>query len=299
MNDFTVKVPATTANLGPGLDCLGMALDIWNTLSVKIGESGIEIRGEGRDTLQNIKSNLVLKGFEAAHDSIGVPLTTVGFVCENSVPISRGLGSSAAAIVSGLVAGNHLLGDKLDNNQILKLATEIEGHPDNVAPAILGGCQIVVANEEDILTSTIPTHPTMNAVMFIPNSSVSTKEGRSVLGGAVARVDAIHNLSRVALLVNTLQSGELSNLNVATEDRLHQPARQRVFPAMKPIMNAATQAGALGVFLSGSGPTILALCAGRETTIGYEMAEVASKSGVDGTIKISLPSNAGAHVTRN
>ena len=296
MSDFTVKVPATTANLGPGLDCLGMALDIWNTISVKIGESGMEIRGEGSDTLQNIKSNLLLEGFEAAHDSIGVPLTPVSFVCENSVPISRGLGSSAAAIVSGLVAGNHLLGDKLDNSQILKLATKIEGHPDNVAPAILGGCQIVVANEGDILTSNIPTHPTMNAVMFIPNSSVSTKEGRSVLGGAVARVDAIHNLSRVALLVNTLQSGELSNLNVATKDRLHQPARQRVFPAMKPIMNAATQAGALGVFLSGSGPTILALCVGRETTVGYEMAEVASKSGVDGTIRISLPSNVGAHV---
>jgi homoserine kinase len=297
MTDFTIKVPATTANMGPGLDCLGMALDIWNTISVKIGESGMEIRGEGKDTLQNSKSNLVLGGFKAAHESMGVPLTPVEFICENFIPISRGLGSSAAAIVSGLVAGNHVLGDKLNTRQILKLATDIEGHPDNVAPAILGGCQIVVANEEDILTSNIPTHPTMRVVMFIPNSSVSTKDGRSVLGGAVARVDAIHNLSRVALLVNTLQSGDLSNLYVATKDRLHQPARQRVFPAMRPIMNAATQAGALGVFLSGSGPTILALCAGREVTVGYEMTEAASKSGVDGSIRISVPSKLGAHIT--
>ena len=216
--------------------------------------------------------------------------------CHNEIPISRGLGSSAAAIVGGLVAANELLNTQLSQKRILDLAVKIEGHPDNVTPALLGGCQIVVNNEPNRVVSKVPIPESLNVIIFIPDVIMQTVDTRKQLPANVTMQDAIFNIGRVALLINSLSTGNLANLEIATKDRLHQPTRQESFSPMQTIINAAVRAGALGAFLSGSGSSIIALANEREVTIGYEMSDAAAKSGVTGTLQITRPTTKGAHV---
>lgn len=292
----TVRVPATTSNLGPGFDCLGMALDMWNAVRVEVGRAGFEVYGQGETIIDRGPSNLVRRGFALAFRESGRPVPEAAFTCWNEVPLGRGLGSSSAALVCGLVSGNELCGRPLNVGRLLRLAAEVEGHPDNAAPALLGGFQIVVRDGPDLVTASVPVPDGLRAVAFIPSTVIATKEARAVLPRHVDREDAVYNIGRVALLVRAFATGDLRHLRVATEDRLHQTARQSLFPAMKKIFEAALGAGALAVFLSGSGSTVLALSRDREMTIGYEMADAAAKSGVDGEVKVTAPSSRGAHV---
>ena len=295
-DSVTVRVPATTANMGPGFDCLGMAMDIWNSVRVDLGASGFDVRGEGSETLARGKENLVYRSFCIPFSETGRSVPDAGFTCWNDIPLSRGLGSSSSAVVAGLVAGNEMCGRPLSEDRLLELAAQVEGHPDNVAAALLGGCQIVVQEEERLVTSPVPVPEDLRAVVFVPDMEMPTTKAREVLPAEVPRHDSVYNIGRVALLVRALSTGDLTHLAVATGDRLHQPARQTLFPAMKNIFGAALRAGALGVFLSGAGSSVLALAMGRELTIGYEMADAASKSGIDGTLKITRPAAQGAHV---
>lgn len=292
----TVKVPATTSNLGPGFDCLGMALDIWNTARFEIGGAGFEVRGEGEGELGADASNLVLESFRIPFDETGREVPDVGILCENEVPLARGLGSSATAVVAGLMAGNQACGVPFDTRDLLEFAFTKEGHPDNVTPALLGGFQIAVRHEGRMVTSAAPIPEDLRAVIFIPNVSMPTAEARAALPSEVSMDDAVFNIGRVALLVSAFYTGDYKHLSVATEDRLHQPARQAIFTPMKNIFRAAMGAGALCVFLSGAGSSVLALAREREMSIGYEMAEAASKSGVDGSLKITRPTSLGAHL---
>ncbi len=293
---FSVQVPATTANMGPGFDCLGMALDIWNTVHVAEGPSGFLIRGEGENELRRGRSNLVYKCFRLPFRESGRQVPGVKITCENDIPLGRGLGSSSAAVVAGLVAGNELCGRPLGLTDLLELATSAEGHPDNVTAALLGGCQIVVRDGPRLVTAAVPLPADLRVVVFVPEVPMPTRQARSLLPAKVTRQDAVYNIGRVALLVRAFATGDLAHLSVATEDRLHQPARQAIFPAMENIFDAARGAGAMGVFLSGSGSSVLALTRGREVTIGYEMADAAAKSGVGGAVKITEPTGEGAHV---
>ena len=297
-DSVTVRVPATSANMGPGFDCLALALDIWNEVRVDLGGSGVEIAGEGTDSLARDSNNLVYRSVETAFAEAGKAMPGVGVACRNGVPLGRGLGSSSAAVVGGLVAGNELCGRPLSEDGLLTLAARIEGHPDNSAAALLGGCQIVVEDGDRLVTAPVPLPEGLSAVLFIPEVPMPTEQARGLLPPVVDRADAVHNIGRAALLVNALATGDLSELRAATEDRLHQPARQTIFPAMKNIFRAALDAGALGVFLSGAGSTVLALARGRELTIGYEMADAADKSRVDGTVRVTKPSPRGAHVVQ-
>ena len=292
----TVRVPATTANLGPGFDCLGMALDIWNEVAVERGDFAVAIQGEGEGTLSTGQDNLVYRALCIPFQEAGLQVPTLSLWCSNTIPLSRGLGSSAAAIVGGLVVGNQLAGSPLDQEQLLEQATLLEGHPDNVSAALLGGCRIVVREGERLITAPVPLPEGIGAVLFVPETPMPTREARAVLDPSVSREDAVYNIGRGALLVNALATGRMEDLRVATQDRLHQPARQALFPAMKNIFRAALDAGALGVFLSGGGSTVLALTRGREMTIGYEMAEAAKLSSVNGEVKVTRPSLQGAHV---
>ena len=294
---LTVRVPATTGNLGPGFDCLGMALDIWNTIQVEVGESGFDIAGEGADLLPRGGANLTYRSFRLALDEAGHPIPDVRITCRNEIPLARGLGSSSAAVVGGLVAGNEVGGRRLPEQRLLELAVEVEGHPDNAAPALFGGCQIVVGNGANLITCHVPVPEDLRAVLFIPDISMPTDQARALLPAEVPRRDAVYNMGRVALLVRAFATGDLAYLATATEDRLHQPARQQIFPAMKNIFRAAMSAGALGVFLSGAGSTVLALTKGKEFTVGYEMADAANKSGVGGRVKVTRPSNQGVDVS--
>jgi homoserine kinase len=292
----TVKVPATSANMGPGFDCLGMALDIWNTVHVEVGTSGFVIRGEGEGDLRRGRSNLVYRVFGLPFKESGKEVPKVSFTCENEIPLGRGLGSSSAAVVAGLVAGNEVCGRPLSQEALLELAARVEGHPDNVSPALLGGCQIVVRDGDRLITSAVPMPDELRAVVFVPDVPMPTKQARALLPREVTRQDAVYNIGRVGLLVSALATGDFTHLAVATEDRLHQPARQAIFPVMKNIFRAALGAGALGVFLSGAGSSVLALTRGKEITVGYEMADAAAKSGVGGTLKITRPTSRGAHL---
>ena len=295
-----VAAPATTANLGPGYDCLGMALDIWNTIEVEplaVGAaSSVAVSGEGEGELEAVPDNLVYRSMEFLYRELGRELPPVSINCNNEIPLARGLGSSAAAIAGGLAAANILSGGQFSQRDQLEMAATIEGHPDNVAAAVMGGLQLVVADESTLYTVAVSIPAAMHAVLYIPERRISTADARSVLPQQLPVADAVHNMSRVALLVAGMATNHPEFLDIATQDRLHQPYRQPLFPAMKLLMKAARDAGALGAFLSGSGSTVLALTQGREMTVAYEMAEAARQAAVEGTVKVTQPTALGAHL---
>lgn len=297
-----VAAPATTANLGPGYDCLGLALDLWNRLEVtEIPEASgnaplVEVAGEGAGQLAANEENLVYQAMGFLFREAGREMPAVSLRCDNQIPLERGLGSSAAAIAEGLVAANVMCGKTFSSNDLLEMAATIEGHPDNVAAAIHGGLQLVITDQGQLYTAAINVPPDLNAVLFIPELRIATADARAVLPAKVSMADAVHNMSRTALLVAGMATNHPGYLAVATKDRLHQPYRQPLFPAMKLLFNAAMDAGALGVFLSGSGSTVLALAQGREMTIAYEMAEAARQARVVGRVHITRPTVQGAHV---
>ena len=292
----TIKIPATSANMGPGFDCLGIALDIWNVVSVERGARGFDISGYGEDDLPRDSSNMVLASAERVFRELGEPVPEMRVRCHNDIPTARGLGSSSAALVGGLMAGNALNGGPLSRNDLLQIAARVEGHPDNVAPAIYGGMRIAALENGVVTSAPVPVPSELSAVLYIPSVAMPTDEARGLLGAEVPRADAVFNIARAALLVRAMATGDLRHLRIATDDRLHQPARQTIFFPMKNIIRAALGAGALGAFLSGAGSTVLALAVEKEFTIGYEMADAAAKSGLDGEIRIVKPTALGAHV---
>lgn len=294
---ITVQVPATTANMGPGFDCLGMALDLKNIVRMRVSSSNeVVVQGEGESTLKRDENNLVFQSAQAVFHETGKTVSALSIVCENAIPLARGLGSSAAAIVGGMVAANALCRHPLSSQYLLQLAAKAEGHADNVAPALLGGCQVVVHDGDEVITASVPIPGDLKAVVFVPEVAMPTRKARSILTTTVSREDAVYNLGRVAMLVSALATGQLDRLGVATQDRLHQTAREGIFPAMKPIFGAAREAGALGVFLSGGGSSILALTRSGADAIGSAMSNAAEKAGVRGSLMVTAPSPRGAHV---
>ena len=296
-----VAAPATTANLGPGFDCLGMALDLWNRVEVLPAEDGddgvvVEVVGEGAGELAADAGNLTYRAMEFLFGESELELPPLRLRCHNGIPLSRGLGSSAAAIAGGLAAANALSGGRFGDKELLEMAATIEGHPDNVAAAVLGGLQLVVSEGPQLYTAPIPVPEELKAVLFIPEKRIATAEARAVLPKEVSVGDAVFNMGRAALLVAGMGLNRPEYLEVATQDRLHQPYRQPLFPAIKVIFAAARAAGALGVFLSGSGSTVLALTKGREMTVAYEMFEAARLTGTPGRVEITQPTVKGAHL---
>ncbi len=305
MSTIRIATPATTANLGPGYDCLGMALDIWNTVEVESLPDGatpsVNVSGEGAGELEAGPENLVYRSMEFLYRELGRSMPPLRVHCENDIPLARGLGSSAAAIAGGLAAANALSGSEFAPRDVLEMAATIEGHPDNVAAAVMGGLQLVVTSAHDTGESTLYTVPVsvpaeLHAVVFIPEIRIATADARAVLPQELSVADAVHNMARVALLVAGMATNHPEYLAIATQDKLHQPYRQPLFPAMKLLMKAALDAGALGAFLSGSGSTVLALTQGREMTVAYEMAEAARQASVEGTVKVTQPTALGAHL---
>ncbi len=256
----------------------------------------MEVSGEGAEELEAGKDNLVHRSMEFLFKEADSEIPAVQIRCLNEIPLSRGLGSSAAAIAGGLVAANALCGVKFTSNDLLEMAATIEGHPDNVAASLLGGLQLVITEGQQLYSVPVSVPPGIHAVLFIPEARISTANARSVIPEQVKLSDAVHNVGRAALLVAGLATNHPEYLKLATEDRLHQQYRQPLFPAMKLLFKAALDAGALGVFLSGSGSTVLALTEGREMTVAYEMAEAARQAGVEGNVKITQPTPLGAHV---
>lgn len=299
MQRISVRVPATTGNLGPGFDCLGMALDLWNHIQFQPGQApGVQVVGQGAGYLSTGRDNLVYRAAERYFQETGIAMPSFYITCWNEIPLARGLGSSSAAIVGGLLGASGMTGTASPDLELLwRLAVAMEGHPDNVTPALFGGCQIVVRDQDTLVRAAVPIPDNLSTVLFIPDMPMPTDQARDILPPQVSREDAVYNAGRVALLVNALATGRMDDMRVATQDRLHQPARQALLPVMRLLFRSALDAGALGVFLSGAGSTVLALTQGKEMTVAYEMADAANKAGVPGEVKITKPTAQGAHVT--
>ncbi|HEV2282808.1 MAG TPA: homoserine kinase [bacterium] len=278
-----VRVPATTANLGPGFDALGLALRLHNTVALEAAaEPRIEIEGEGAASLPRDPSHLAYRAALAvveARTTRGAAPRAFHLRQHNRIPPARGLGSSAAAIVGGAAAANALLGGPLDTQALIDLAARLEGHPDNVAPAVLGGLVACVTTEAGKIRWTRLIPKRLRVVIAIPAFAVSTAEARRLLPEAVPFRDAVFNVTRTALLVASLVEGRTEMLDEATRDRLHQPYRARLVPGLEAVFAAAREAGAHGVALSGSGPTVVAF--GEAPAIGEAMRRAFASSGAE------------------
>ncbi|WP_347491447.1 homoserine kinase [Desulfoscipio sp. XC116] len=291
-----VQVPATTANLGPGFDCLGMALELYNIVEFYKITRGlvVEIEGEGAADLPRNENNLVYQAAKRVFDRTGYAPAGLRIRLVNGIPVGRGLGSSASAVIGGIIAANRLSGANLSKREMLALACSMEGHPDNIAPALLGGLVIYASVEAEITWTKIDLPAGLNAVVAVPDFAMSTRDSREALPHMVTMRDAVFNIGRAALLVAALQKGDLSVLGTAMEDKLHQAFRAGLIPGFKKVVSAARLAGARGVALSGAGPAIVALADNNQELIAEVMKETFRESGVNARSLILAPSPVGA-----
>ncbi|MEH2355065.1 homoserine kinase [Nostoc sp.] len=262
VSTITVTVPATTANLGPGFDCIGAALKLYNEFKfTRLEEGGliIHVNGTEAERVQTDESNLLYQAFVKFYQHIEQTPPTVKIEIKLGVPLARGLGSSATAIVGGLVAANQLEGAPMSQSQVVELAIAMEGHPDNVVPALLGGCRLAATSGAGWEICDVPWHKDVVPVVAIPNFELSTSEARGVLPTEVSRADAIFNTAHLGLLLRGLETGNGQWLKTALQDKLHQPYRKALIPGYDALNIAAVSAGAYGMVISGAGPTLLAL----------------------------------------
>jgi homoserine kinase len=290
-----VRVPATSANLGPGFDALGLALSLYNIVAVRVVDSGlhVDVAGEGAESVRRDKRNLVVRSMRAAFDVLGAQPRGLEVVCANRIPHGRGLGSSAAAIVAGICAARAVTLGGMADDAVLRLATEIEGHPDNVAACLFGGATIAWMGEDKTAHAVpLEVDESICPVVFVPGSArQSTKAARSALPATVPHADAARTAGRAALLVRAF-AGRPDLLFDATEDRLHEPYRLELQPRTQAVVSRLRDAGIAAV-LSGSGPTVLALATSPEqaetarSLAGRGFAAIALSVDTDGAIEQS------------
>jgi len=280
---IVVTVPATTANLGPGFDCLGAALTLYNRFTFSQSSGGdreIVARGVDADRLSTDDSNLLYRAFLKLYQHLDKTPPPTRIEIELAVPLARGLGSSATAIVGGLVGANAIAGSPLSDREVLQLAIEMEGHPDNVVPAFLGGCRLSVFDETWTICE-LSWHSNIVPVVAIPNFELSTAEARKVLPDRYDRADVIFNSSRLALLLRGLETGNGDWLRIGSGDRVHQPYRQSLIKGYDAVFQAALDAGAYNLTISGAGPTLIALSpSAASETVAVAMAEAWENEGV-------------------
>lgn len=270
-----VLVPGTSANMGPGFDCMGIALNIYNRFYFEEIEEGIIV--EGTEKSFNDENNLIYKAMKIAFEKIGYNYKGLKIVSNNDVPVSRGLGSSATCIVAGIVGANEIAGGVLSKDEILELATEMEGHPDNVVPAFLGGCVTSVYEDGKVYYNKIDIPEGLKFYALIPNFKLSTKKAREILPRMVEFEDAVYNVGRVSLMTSALRDGKFELLRVAGKDKLHQTYRKHLISGYDEIQKVSEESGAYGVFLSGAGPTILVAVPSKDSEVYNKLrAEVSS-----------------------
>ncbi|MEE9538191.1 MAG: homoserine kinase [candidate division NC10 bacterium] len=286
---ITIRLPASTANLGSGFDVLGLALGLYNTIEMETTSRGVEVtvEGEGAERLQGEgKRSLVVRAAEAAFAHLGVTPPGLKVHLRNEIPLKRGLGSSGTACLGGIIGAAELTGRPLSPQEILKLALPLEGHPDNITPSLVGGLTASCLSEGEVRYVKIPLPEAITVVAVIPEQQLSTAEARRALPRQVPFADAVHNVSRVALLVGAMVAGDLSLLDEATRDRLHQPYRAKLLPGMEEVLEVARRGGALAAFLSGAGSTVVALVNQGAETVGAEMAEAWARIGLRAEVKV-------------
>ncbi|MCC3590291.1 homoserine kinase [Microcoleus sp. PH2017_28_MFU_U_A] len=335
----TVTVPATTANLGPGFDCIGAALSLYNSFQFSLLETSateklqITVTGAEAAKVKTDDSNLAYQAFVKLYEYLRQSPPPVAIHIDMQVPLARGLGSSATAIVGGLVGANCLAGKPLSQVDVMQLAIELEGHPDNVVPALLGGCRLAASNtppqpplskgglREQLPLSEaglrespplskggqggvswqicdIPWHPNIVPVVAIPDFELSTAEARRVLPTDYSRADAIFNAAHLGLLVRALATGDRDWLRCALQDKIHQPYRRSLIQGYEAVQQAALNAGACGMVISGAGPTLLALTdVTNVDTVVREMAAAWGEFGVKADVRAISIDTQGAQVS--
>ena len=284
---ITVRTPATSANLGSGFDCLGIALDLWATVTVDTSRRR-NPGGGGVERLVEQGINAVFGGADKA------PQAAIEW--DETIPLARGLGASAALRAAGLLAGNALAGGVLDDDALLALGTKLENHPDNMAPCLFGGLQIIVKKDEELIHLAAPLPEDLKVVVFVPDFEMPTQESRRRLPLQFARSDTIFNMSRTAMLIAALGSGRYDLLDEATQDRIHQPVRGEIFKGLNPIMEAAKGAGAAASYLSGGGSTVGAFVQDGEERVARLMTQAAIAHGFSGRSIITAPTLKGAEI---
>lgn len=298
----TVEAPASTANLGPGFDSLALALELH--LRVKVtplthGAEQLIVEGEGADEIGLDAGNRFLIGLERGLQRFELEPSVMRIEMENQIPLARGLGSSAAATVAGLLAAQALAGAELDHDEVLRIAAEIDGHPDNVGAALHGGL-VLVARDDAGLPTLVRFDPPgrLEAALFVPDMPLRTAEMRAALPARVSHADAAHNVGRTALVVAALTADRPELLAAMSQDRLHEPYRAAHFPQLPELVAAAVGAGARGAALSGAGSTVIALCDDAQVAerAAAAMAARASALGLPGRGVVLRPALHGAGI---
>ena len=292
LGPITVRVPATSANLGTGFDAVGVALQRYLTVTVSIA-TGSE--GERSPMTRHVR-----KAVREVYRELGrerPDSEEVDIRVEAEFPLGRGLGASAACRGAGLVAANALLGEPLSEHRILEIGSDLEGHADNMAPALFGGCQIVAMSGREVTRVSLPVVDGLSFVGFTPRFNMSTKKGRALLPNKLSRSDAVHNSCRSALLVAALTTGSWDELKTATDDRLHQIPRSKLFPTMFEMFAAAESAGAYAAYLSGGGSTLMALSSAvRAEAVRDAWVSASAERGISGEAFITAIDTGGAQI---
>jgi homoserine kinase len=295
---FTLRAPASSANLGPGFDAIGLALDLWNEVTIDTeGEPGAIVNQGSEAALLDGRENLTVRAMRALADEVGRELPPFALCARTEIPVARGLGSSAAALVAGLVAANRLLNLGLSDDDLYAIAWRIEGHGDNVGAALYGGAVLAVPN----LRRAVQLWPKMGcgltAVAFIPNATGATWAARAALPATVPHADATFNVLAAAGLAMGFKLGDTALIGASMHDRLHEPYRARLYPHLDAMRTAARDAGACGAALSGAGPTIIALTApDHEDAVATALTHVAARLDVPGHVAHLAPITAGTHI---
>lgn len=276
-----ITVPASSANLGAGFDALGLALTLYNHVWMEEAD-GCLIESTDDIAVPTGEDNMIYRTARLLFDRCGHPFHGLRIRQENNIPMTRGLGSSSACLVAGLLGANTLLGSPLSKADLCDLAAELEGHPDNVAPALLGGLVTSVMEGGRVYTVSVPVSERIGFAVFVPDFELKTEVARAALPKQVSMPDAVYNLSRAALMTASLCSGDLDNLRVAVQDRLHQPYRLPMIPGMEQVFYTAYQAGAYAVAISGAGPSILAVVDSSDTHFAAKTQAQLETAGLKG-----------------
>ena len=284
-----VKVPATTANLGPGFDVLGASLTLYNELEVSFAKdpkkAKFVIEGEGKKILPKNESNILWKAMDAVFGLLDVRekynLKSFNIKLTNNIPLSSGLGSSSAARAAGIIAANKICGNKLTKGEMAQLGVKLEGHPDNIIPAFYGGVCVSINKGNDMIDVIKLPIPKIKAVVCTPGFELATERSRNILPPKYDRKDVVFNISRVALLTKAFCTNDFELLQEAMQDKLHQPYRAKLIPVMQDLIDSAVKEGAYGACLSGSGPSMIAFCTkAKAQNIAKSMAKIWKKETV-------------------
>jgi homoserine kinase len=298
MTTVSIEVSGTTANLGAGFDCIGAALTIYNRFQFTLAqETKITVSGKEADRVGTDKNNLVYQSFLKLYQHLEQIPPEVAIHIDLGVPLARGLGSSATAIVAGLLGANRLAGEPLSLTEVMNLGIEIEGHPDNVVPAFIGNCQLSVGSAGNWTICEIPWRSQIIPIVAIPDFELSTSEARSVLPKEISRGDAIFNIAHMGLLLRGLAENNPEWLRVSLDDKLHQPYRQSLIKGYQKVRDGAIAAGAYGMVISGAGPTLLALTdSSRQEAVVTAMKSAWQQEGIIADVRCLNLDDRGARI---